>query len=986
MANAATMPTVSVPSPRLGRGPGSAPSPDPDVPFLDRARATHFAEITEGLRVSRASRDATVESLRAKRAAGDALTVGERAVLEVDRRCVARTSRRAALQSLTTLDARLARWDARGFGADPRFGDAALESCRARLATAKEDATRTVAAAQPAIAEARRRARERERAALETRLEASKRRQREDRYAFDADLAAARRTERVERELDREHARERDQRIDLENRRDARREHRAHMNPSVLKEAPAATDETPSPTSPPSRRADRPTLAFSVGNPGEASASDLEASADASSSAFLDDTDEAGVHEADVERQRAAWNAELERRRAALDEERARESASGGLTATSPRRAEPNAAGTKSGFVVPARRRGATLASLLGHALEIEVSTSEASRGLDLAVSDVSDAVAPELVAKALVAAESGAAPGDARLGAHAAVARAAASAVLRAVDPGDPHAPVPRAFCYGGSSAGLVARSGDTYMTFGLSEAASATSATRDGESSADDSRASGSHAQIDDLPRLRRDDALCALKELRAAQTPVGAETFDAMFAYFARLAERRALDVFAASSALAERLAPAPSGDGAAARRAHAEAKTRLARLARGLFACDDLEAAAAPGHAPFWASRASKARAAAGAVAEKARATRPVRDGTGTPAKRNATEKEDDSRDDARAALEPGVPAERVARAGAGSSEAETSAPLGSLLGAPDPSLAEPRGGALETNPNPNPNPNPFRPSGAAARGGKRRLNLRASAAFGSLAALTPAETADESDESDDELEAALRALPSSAGAGSRDVLRRASTDPGEAPPKLDAAEATAARRFESSPRSSGALSASSPPRRDVLPSSRDSDAVEAEDVLSPSEPSADVSRSPLSDFSRLADRDGERKDGPIDVRSTNAGPPPVFSPDASATFSESDFDLGSPFSPAARGLPPAAVPSRQVAKSASALPGGPRRRPLSRPREGSAVGSIVSRALADDSDSSASDASRHVAGGAARDALSGAPDESDSFDF
>ena len=65
----------------------------------------------------------------------------------------------------------------------------------------------------------------RERAALETRLEASKRRQREDRYAFDADLAAARRTERVERELGREHARERDQRIDLENRRDARREH-----------------------------------------------------------------------------------------------------------------------------------------------------------------------------------------------------------------------------------------------------------------------------------------------------------------------------------------------------------------------------------------------------------------------------------------------------------------------------------------------------------------------------------------------------------------------------------------------------------------------------------------------------------------------------------------------------------------------------------------------------------------------------------------
>ena len=485
-------------------------------------------------------------------------------------------------------------------------------------------------------------------------------------------------------------------------------------------------------------------------------------------------------------------------------------------------------------------------------------------------------------------------------------------------------------------------------------------------------------------DGARLRRDDALCALKELRATQTPVGAETFDAVFAYFARLAERRALDVFKASSAMAERLAPAPSGDSAAARRAHAAAKTRLARLVRGLFACDDLEAAPAPGHAPFWASRASKARHAAGAVAEKARATRPVRDGTGTPAKRNATrdrEKKDDSRDDARASvIEPGVPAERDARAGAGSSEAETSAPLGSLLGALDLSLAEPRGGALETNPN----ANPFRPSGAAARGGKRRLNLRASAAFGSLAARTPAETADESDESDDELEAALRALPSSAGAGSRDVLRRASTDPGKAPPKLDAAEATAARRFESSPRSSGALSASSPPRRDVLPSSRDSDdAVEAEDVPPQSEPSADVSRrSPLSEPSRLADRGGERKDGPIDVRSTNAGPPPVFSPDASATFSESDSDF-SPFSPAAA---PAAVSSRAL--PGGTLPGGPRRRPLSGPQTThgrSAVGSIVSRALADDSDSSASDASR-AAGATAREPPSGALDESDSFDF
>ena len=281
--------------------------------------------------------------------------------------------------------------------------------------------------------------------------------------------------------------------------------------------------------------------------------------------------------EADVEQQRAAWNAELQRRRAALDEERATlESASlekRGLPQSSANFAEPrteNAAGTKSGFVVPARSRGAVLASLLGHALEIEVSTSEASRGLDLAVSDVSDAVAPELVAKALVAAESGAAPGDARLGAHAAVARAAANAVLRAVDPGDPHASVPRAFCYGGSSRGL---SGDTYMTFASEAGADMKRGVADGIDGVDGAR-------------LRRDDALCALKELRATQTPVGAETFDAVFAYFARLAERRALDVFKASSAMAERLAPPPTGVGAAASRAHAAASAPGASGARAV----------------------------------------------------------------------------------------------------------------------------------------------------------------------------------------------------------------------------------------------------------------------------------------------------------------------------------------------------------------------------------------------------------------
>ena len=969
------MPSVSVPSPRLGGGPGSAPSPDPvEVSFLDRARATHFAEILEGLRVSRASREATFESLRAKRAAGDALTVGERAVLEVDRRCVAQTSCRAALRALETLNARLARWDARGFVADPRFGDAALESCRARLAIAKEDATRTVAAAQPAIAEARRRARERERAALEERLEASKRRQREDRYAFDADLAAARRTERVELELGREHAREREQRRDLDARRDAWREH-SSVQTSRKDEAPEIW-----PTSP---RADTPDAEKVV-------ATDPEASADASSSAFLDDTTDVS-HEADIEQQRAAWNAELERRRAALEEERG-ETADAAAARKEEEKKTPEtfyAPGVKSGFVVPAHRRGSTLASLFGHALE----GSGGKKGKDSTASSPREmregetvletllnmgrkgsvgAVAPELVAKALVAAESGAEAGDARLGASA-VALAAASAVLRAVDPGDPNASVPRAFCYG-RHGGAVSGGGDTYMT----------------RAKADKTKTDSHDAVDEDGSFLRRDDALCALAELRASQTSVGRETFDATLAYFARLAERRALDVFQASSAMAELLAPAPSGEGAAALRAHAAAKTRLARLARGLFACDDLEAAPPAGHVPFWASRATKARAAAGAVAEKARATRPffVRDGP--PAKGELF-----SREASRGTLEAGTPSASrvpvpvpVPEVPLASAKMETSVPLGSLLGALDLS-EEPRGGdgGRETNlnPNPNPNPNPFRPN---ARGGreKQRLNLRASAAF-SLETKT-LETADP-DESN-ELEAALRALPPSAGAGSRDVLRRASTEPPtrEAAPPRAAVHTNAARTLDADP-------------------SYDSDAFEAEDLeaedVEPSELSAEffaeaetevagegsrsagtAARAPRA-APRVVDRErhpgaGDRRDAP--EREAPAGRPPVFSPDASATFSESDSDF-SPFSPAAA---PAAVSSRAL--PGGTLPGGPRRRPLSGPKTThgrSAVGSIVSRALADDSDSSASDASR-AAGATAREPPSGALDESDSFDF
>jgi hypothetical protein len=261
-----------------------------------------------------------------------------------------------------------------------------------------------------------------------------------------------------------------------------------------------------------------------------------------------------------------------------------------------------------------------------------------------------------------------------------------------------------------------------------------------------------------------------------------------------------------------------------------------------------------------------------------------------------------------------------------------------------------------------------------------------LNLRASAAF-SLETKT-LETADP-DESD-ELEAALRALPSSAGAGSRDVLRRASTEPPtkEAAPPRAAARTDASRTLDADPSyDSDAFEAEDVEAEDVEPSELSAEFfAEAEtEVAGEGSRSAETTARATRAAPRVVDRErhfgaGDRRDGP--EREAPAGRPPVFSPDASATFSESDSDF-SPFSPAAA---PAAVSSRAL--TGGTLPGGPRRRPLSGPQTThgrSAVGSIVSRALADDSDSSASDASR-AAGATAREPPSGALDESDSFDF
>ena len=178
------------------------------VPFLDTSRATHFAECLVGLRVSRVRREASTAGIRGKLAAGTALTDGESALLDVDTRCVVELAGRAALREIEQAETIVDGWHHRKFRDDPRFGDAVLESCRGRVASAKHTCAHAVATAQPAIAEAKRVALEQERAELEQRLAASKRRQRETRFAFDADIAAARRNETVKVELVREHAKE----------------------------------------------------------------------------------------------------------------------------------------------------------------------------------------------------------------------------------------------------------------------------------------------------------------------------------------------------------------------------------------------------------------------------------------------------------------------------------------------------------------------------------------------------------------------------------------------------------------------------------------------------------------------------------------------------------------------------------------------------------------------------------------------------------
>ena len=456
------------------------------------------------------------------------------------------------------------------------------------------------------------------------------------------------------------------------------------------------------------------------------------ACADASSSAFLDDTHRHRARdEADVEQQRAAWNVELQRCRAALDE-RARPSRA---------RAESARGSAQSSALLlvlerrtPPERRADSSSPRAAAGAALGVSARPRARDQPRRARRRGALASPRRRLHASLVSSS---PGSGRrrpararttrgCGAHAAVAPRRRK---RGAPRGGPRRPARAAarenhmVRFTRSHAGTPGGRRDA-SDAGLMRAPPPTAL--DGST--------GPPAPRRRAVRVER--ASGASADPASAQKPA-----DAVFAYFARLAEPRALD------------APGVAGDRSASRRGDrrrrgGRRRRRSARLARGARAVRVRR----PPDGAFAGPRAVLGRAARsfgrratrsrGAVAEKARDDAPARDGTGrTPSGKFLAEQENLSDDRQPAPLAPRSsrafpPAARDADR-RGMPEAETSAPLGSLLGALDLSrrgpraALRPRGRARTAR---GPNYELQERAGGARR--KRRLNLRASAAFGS----------------------------------------------------------------------------------------------------------------------------------------------------------------------------------------------------------------------------------------------------------
>lgn len=269
-----------------------------DTPFSETEDAMRFRASRAELRMLLEARAREDDAIVAKAERDEPLTAEEIVLRARARRDAALRLQRQLDDAVAAAQSTLARWDARGFHRDARFGDAVLANLRRNLETTKAEVARRVAEELPGILAARRQ-REREEAAER------ERRRREDEGRDEVRAERPLRTLFADRPVspppEPESTNEEVARLADDDARDSH-EHDSRRSSSAFR-APAEANQ----------------------------------SAEDPSSDCFDDTGDASY---DVEAERAAWNAELERRRAALEAERAALEASNEAT-TSSKSADP---------------------------------------------------------------------------------------------------------------------------------------------------------------------------------------------------------------------------------------------------------------------------------------------------------------------------------------------------------------------------------------------------------------------------------------------------------------------------------------------------------------------------------------------------------------------------------------------------------------------------------------------------------------------
>ena len=132
-----------------------------DTPFSETEDAMRFRASRAELRMLLEARAREDDAIVAKAEKGEPLTAEEIVLRARARRDAALRLQRQLDDAVAAAQSTLARWDARGFHRDARFGDAVLANLRRNLETTKAEVARRVAEELPGILAARRQ-RERE--------------------------------------------------------------------------------------------------------------------------------------------------------------------------------------------------------------------------------------------------------------------------------------------------------------------------------------------------------------------------------------------------------------------------------------------------------------------------------------------------------------------------------------------------------------------------------------------------------------------------------------------------------------------------------------------------------------------------------------------------------------------------------------------------------------------------------------------------------